>query len=344
MISVVIPAYNAGRFIRRTIDSVLGQTFADYELIVVDDGSTDNTGEIVKSYGSKVRYIYQQNAGDGPARNTGIAAANGEWVAFCDHDDEWLPEKLQLQMDMLNKHPDLRWCAGNFYNQSGSRKTLAAEPAAISRALGGKDYFENFFSAVSGDKCELFMTSTMVIHKEVFERAGVFDSCWMRCADQDMWWRIAYQFSRIGYLPQPLAALHIDVQDIVSTKLRLESKRGEEARKLIARHLKLADEKGKLGEFKPVARLVLRISLLSTLYRGFREDSLAIVGQFRDLFPWYLRFTTHLLTIFPKATSAATKAVAYIWHKLGMEREISRRWIEAGSSDGSETTTKAGKE
>jgi glycosyltransferase involved in cell wall biosynthesis len=96
MISVVIPAFNAGQFIRRTVDSILAQTYSDFEIIVVDDGSTDNTADVVRSYGPKVRYIYQQNAGDGPARNTGITAAEGDWIAFLDHDDEWLPKKLQL--------------------------------------------------------------------------------------------------------------------------------------------------------------------------------------------------------------------------------------------------------
>ena len=156
MISVVIPAYNAGRFIRRTIDSVLAQTYTDYEIIVVDDGSTDNTAEIVKSYGSKVRYIYQQNAGDGAARNTGIYAAKGEWIAFLDHDDEWLPEKLRLQMELLKRNPQLRWCAANFYKQSGARKVTAGDERVLTAALGGKDYFENFFSAFSGGQVQIY--------------------------------------------------------------------------------------------------------------------------------------------------------------------------------------------
>jgi hypothetical protein len=341
MISVVIPAFNAGRFIKRTIDSVLSQTYKDYEIIVVDDGSADNTGELVKSYGEKVRYIYQPNAGDGPARSTGVKAAKGEWIAFLDHDDEWLPEKLQLQVELLNKHPDLRWCAGNFYNQSGSKKAPAVEPAVISGALGGSDYSENYFTAVLRTGCN-FMTSTMVIHKEVFEQAGVFDSCWMRCADLDMWWRITYRFPKIGCLPQPLAILHIEVQDVTSTMLRLTTKRGEETRRLVAQHLKLARERGMLEEFVPLAFSVLKKALLTTIFQGFGTDSREIVTQFKELFGWHWRVAVYLATISPKATSSAAKAVAYVWHKLGLERDISRRWINSGLSDGSETITKSG--
>lgn len=327
MISVVIPAYNAGRFIRRTIDSVLAQTYTDYEIIVIDDGSTDNTGEVVKSYGTKVCYIYQQNAGDGGARNAGIYAAKGEWIAFLDHDDEWLPEKLRLQMELLKRNPQLRWCAANFYKQSESRKITAGDERVLIAALSSRDYFENFFSAVSEGKCR-FMTSTMMVHKEAFEGAGIFDVHWMRCADLDMWWRIAYQFPRIGYAAKPLAILHIDVQDVVSTKLRMESKRGAETRELIARHLKLAEENKMLAEFTPVAKQVLRDSLLTTIFRGFKEDSRVTVREFKDLFTWYIRAAVYLLTVFPKVTSNAARAGAYIWHKLGMEQDVSRRWIE----------------
>ena len=326
MISVVIPAFNAGGFIKRTIDSVLAQTYSASEIIVVDDGSIDNTAEVVKSYGGKVRYIYQENAGDGPARNTGIAAAKGDWIAFLDHDDEWLPDKLQLQMELLSRHPDLHWCATNFYKQSGTRRAAGVNPAAISKGLGARDYFESFFTAVYAKGCN-FMTSTMLIRREVFEQAGVFDSCWLRGADVDMWWRIAYRFSRIGYLPRPLAVLHVGPQDITSAKLRLAAKHGRDAQKMIARHLELAKEQGMLEEFKPMAKKILRSRLLTTVYSGFKDDSRMIVKQFSPFFPWYWRFGTYVLTIFPGATSAILRGIAYARYCLGLERQISRRWI-----------------
>ncbi|MHC4160347.1 MAG: glycosyltransferase family 2 protein, partial [Planctomycetota bacterium] len=240
MISVVIPAFNAGQFIRRTVDSILAQTYSDYEIIVVDDGSTDNTADVVRSYGPKVRYIYQQNAGDGPARNTGITAAEGDWIAFLDHDDEWLPKKLQLQMEALNSHADVRWCGTNRYQSDGRRRVAAGDAEAIKKALGENYYFENYFRAVVKGLCPV-ITSTMLVHREVFETVGLFDSCWPRAADLDIWWRIAYRFPKIGYRPQPLVVVHLGEEVAASTAYRLASKRGEEARKLISRHLVLAE-------------------------------------------------------------------------------------------------------
>ncbi len=161
-ISVIIPAFNAGRFINRTIDSVLAQTYKDYELIVVDDGSTDNTGEAVKSYGEKVRYIYQPNAGDGPARNTGINAAKGRWIAFLDHDDEWPPEKLVAQMKLLSANPDLRWCGTNRYQSDGQRCAVVTDSRKIDIKLGGRDYFDNYFRAITEAVCQV-ITSTLIV-------------------------------------------------------------------------------------------------------------------------------------------------------------------------------------
>jgi glycosyltransferase involved in cell wall biosynthesis len=327
MISVVIPAFNAGRFIKRTVDSILAQTYRDYEVIVVDDASTDNTSEAVKSYGSKVRYIYQENAGDGPARNTGIHAARGEWIAFLDHDDEWLAEKLRLQFELLDRNPDLRWCAANFYKQSDQRRTAAVDPADMCRDLAGKDYFESFFGVVQ-KRGFIFLTTTMLVHREAFEQAGFFDSCWLRCADLDMWWRIAYRFPAIGYVPQPLAILHIGAQDMTSTRLRLETKRGEDGRRLIARHLQLAAEHGQLAAFKPCARDFLRKRLVSSIYHGFKTDSRITTKQFAEFFPWYWRIAVYVLTIFPRITSTAARSLAYLRHKLGLERDVSRRWVK----------------
>ena len=326
VISVVIPAYNAGGFIKRTIDSVLAQTYRDYEVIVVDDGSTDNTAEAVRSYAGKVRYIYQENAGDGPARNTGIRAAKGDWIAFLDHDDEWLPQKLELQMKLLDRNPALRWCGANYYMSCLGRRDAVGNVTALQKALAGRDYFENFFTAVGQKGCSL-ITTTMVIHKEVFEQAGLFDSCWLLCADFDMWWRIAYSFPRIGYLAQPLAMMHLDALDIAAARRHLAGKRGEDARKLVARHLKLAKEQGMLAEFTPLAKKVLRKSLVTTIYHGFRDDARTTVRQFSGLFPWYWRFGTYLLTIFPAITSAAAKAFAYFVYKMRLERQVTRRRV-----------------
>src|ERR1051326_9104660 len=95
-ITAIIAVYNGAELIQRSIDSVLAQTRPADELIVVDDGSTDRTGEIVQSYGSRVRYIRQNNSGVSTARNRAAKEAKSEWIAFLDHDDEWLPQKLEM--------------------------------------------------------------------------------------------------------------------------------------------------------------------------------------------------------------------------------------------------------
>lgn len=102
-VSVIIPTYNRADCVTRSIDSALSQTYKDYEIIVVDDGSTDNTKQILQSYVDKglIRYIYQDNAGCAAARNAGISDAKGEWIAFLDSDDVWLPDKLAEQMQYL---------------------------------------------------------------------------------------------------------------------------------------------------------------------------------------------------------------------------------------------------
>ncbi|MBP1741124.1 MAG: glycosyl transferase family 2 [Deltaproteobacteria bacterium] len=104
-VSVVIPTYNRASCITRTIDSVFAQTYGDYEIIVVDDGSTDNTREVLGRYGNRIRYIHQPNSGVSSARNTGILSARGEWVAFLDSDDEWVRTKLERQIQIAIQYP-----------------------------------------------------------------------------------------------------------------------------------------------------------------------------------------------------------------------------------------------
>lgn len=108
-VSAVIPTYNCSRLLRRAIDSVLAQSIP-VELIVVDDGSSDDTATVVASYGNAVRYLYQPNAGAAAARNAGICAARGEWIAFLDHDDEWLPTKTEKQLAAIKMRPESAVC------------------------------------------------------------------------------------------------------------------------------------------------------------------------------------------------------------------------------------------
>jgi len=324
--SVVIPAFNAARFIRRTIDSVLAQRYCDYEIIVVDDGSTDDSAEVVKSYGPKVRYIYQENAGGASAWNTAIAAAKSDWIAFLDHDDEWLPEKLELQMALLDRNPTLRWCGANYYKAYFDRQAIVGNVEALREELGSRGYFTNFITTVR-EKGYCFSPSTMVVHREIFEKIGRFSALY--CADIDMWLRIAYRFPQIGYVLQPLAIMHLDVQNVRAANLRLASKRGVEVRELVARHLKLSQGEGCLDEFKSYAKTVLRNSLRTTLFHGLKDDARDCVAKFPDMFSWYIRYAVVLLTVFPRLTSGLMRTISYLRRALGLKREVTRRYSQA---------------
>ncbi len=325
MISVIIPAYNAVQCIGRAINSVLGQSYSDREIIVIDDGSTDNTAKVVRQYGDKVHYIHQENAGAGVARNTGLAAAKGDWIAFLDADDEWLPDKLKKQMELLARNPELLWCAANFTQTDGLRSAPHISVAAIKTALGARDYIEDFFVEAGKGRCHI-ATPTVVVHKSVFEEAGGFEPGRAAGEDMDMWWRIAYRYPKIGYIAEPMATVYLDVDNIVFTRRRLLTKRGANARELITRHLQLAREQDRLDSFRPYAKKLLRKSVITAIYHGFKADSRTTVKQFSDLFPWYWRIGTYILTIFPKVTSSILRGVAYARYRLGFERQVTRRW------------------
>ncbi len=335
MISAVIPAYNAAAFIRRTIDSILTQSLQPEEIIVVDDGSTDDTKSVVDAYGGKVRCIRQDNAGDGPARNTGVAAAKGEWIAFLDHDDEWLPHKLERQMTLLDRHSDLCWCGTNFYRACGQRRTAAGNTRTLRTVMGTREYFEDFFDAVAVKGCTL-VTTTMLVHRSVFDDVGIFETGWPLAADFDMWWRIAYRHPRLGYIPEPLALMNLGDLDPTGIRRHLRGKRGDEARRLVRKHLELSRQERAEERFYPMARKVLHESLAATLYHGFKSDARETVRDFPQFFRRYERWGAYVLTTCPPLTVGAARAAAYLAHTLGIERHVTRRWIRGGSPSDAE--------
>jgi len=122
LVSVIVPCFDAASYISPAIESILGQTFKDFEVIVVDDGSADRTKEVLSKYNGKIKYIYQENRGAAVARNRGIFGSKGKYLAFCDADDIWEKDKLYQQVLLFDKNPDLGLCAGNgiFINQDGT--------------------------------------------------------------------------------------------------------------------------------------------------------------------------------------------------------------------------------
>lgn len=160
LISCIVPAYNGARHLRETLDSVLSQSYSPLELIVVDDGSTDDTAAVAASYGTALRYLYQDNQGPAAARNLGVKAAAGTMVAFLDADDLWHREKLALQHQRLVAAPDLDLCFTRFRNfwtedLEAERRAFASHPLA---------------QPISG-----WCIGTLVARRDVFDRFGYFD-------------------------------------------------------------------------------------------------------------------------------------------------------------------------
>lgn len=198
-VSVIIPSYNSEKFVSTTLNSVLNQTFRDIEVIVVDDGSTDRSPEIVRSYGSPVQLISQRNSGVSTARNLGIARSSGEFVCFVDSDDFWFKDKIATQVQMFKTHPNVGAVYSNFIKWQSDENDSFPTPESFSLE-GALDEIDQEYS---GWIYHLFLldcwmlTSTSMFRKKVFEKCGDFDSTLPCGEDWDLWIRIAREYPMI---------------------------------------------------------------------------------------------------------------------------------------------------
>ena len=180
IVSVIIPTYNRCELVREAIASVLAQSFSNFELIVVDDGSEDGTAEGVGEF-AEVRYVYQPNRGVSAARNLGVSQSSGELLAFLDSDDLWQPRKLEQQVTFFAQYPDAQICQTE---EIWLRNGVRVNPHAKHRKIS-----EDIF-ARSLELC-LVSPSAVMIRRELFERMGGFDENLPACEDYDLWLRIA---------------------------------------------------------------------------------------------------------------------------------------------------------
>ena len=195
-VSIIIPTYNRWPMLGAAVESVLAQSYRDFELIVVDDGSTDGTATELVQFGSKLRYFQQDRSGVSVARNLGVLKSRGRLIAFLDSDDLWRPDKLKIQVRFMDSSPEVQICQTD---EVWIRHGVRVNPRIKHRKPSG-DIFER-----SLDLC-LVSPSAVMMTRELFDRSGGFDESLPVCEDYDLWLRIARDY------PLPLIAQRLVVK------------------------------------------------------------------------------------------------------------------------------------
>ncbi len=192
-VTTIIPTFNRAELLAQALESVLQQSVTPDEIIVVDDGSTDDTPEVLLLHKDRVRIIRQENRGVSAARNRGIQNARHEWLAFLDSDDLWLPRKLETQIKALQEQGEYKVC---YTNEEWRKNNVWKNPGKKHQKYSGWIY----------EKCLplcIISPSSVILHKSVFETVGLFDENLPACEDYDLWLRVASRFP-VLYLPQRL--------------------------------------------------------------------------------------------------------------------------------------------
>lgn len=203
MISVIIPTYNRANTILRSVNSVLNQTYQDFELLIIDDGSTDNTKELIEQIeDSRIRYICQEtNGGVANARNIGAKLASGEWIAFQDSDDAWIPDKLQKQLDYSLEHQEYNLIYCSFRNHYPDNSNFVFPHTPYRHKMEG-DLYSSLLEYNTID------APTIFVKRESFLQTGGFDSSYRSLED----WEFVIRFSKhnlIGFVPDVLMNSYI---------------------------------------------------------------------------------------------------------------------------------------
>jgi glycosyltransferase involved in cell wall biosynthesis len=193
LVSVIIPTFNRAAYLPETLQSLQRQTLSDFEVIVVDDGSTDNTAPLVKERYPSVRYFYQENAGPAAARNRGLCEARGRFVSFLDSDDLWRPRFLEANSDHLLSNPDVDVVFCRFETMDADKRIL---PGHRKRPYSG-DVTARLFAST------FITTPSVMIRREAIDEVGGFNSGLLTTEDYDLWLRLSLRH-RFGYVDEPL--------------------------------------------------------------------------------------------------------------------------------------------
>lgn len=229
--SVVIPVYNGAATIARALDSVLAQTYSAQEILVIDDGSSDQTESVVRAYGAAVRYVRQANAGPSAARNHGVHLARSEWIAFLDADDWYYPARLRAHADLILAQPGLDFVVGNFDYRDAEGRLMHSSMSAsalgrrLLAALGEQGVKEITAGEIGDYIAEQFSdTRTLSVPRETFLALGGFPTGLRICEDVVFLIRLCARSQRAGVICAPGAVYRVHEQGLIrSDRLRAQT-------------------------------------------------------------------------------------------------------------------------
>jgi glycosyltransferase involved in cell wall biosynthesis len=211
-VSVIVPAYNAAIYLPYAIDSVLAQTYRDWEIVIVNDGSTDHTGAVVEPYqamlGDRLQFIEQPNRGLSAARNTGLRAARGEFMAMLDADDVWLPHRLARGVAVLDSHPETGLVHAKVV-RIDVHGSITGQPKVAPEYLSGR-IARHIYTRRAHIVCP-----TVLFRKRCLQTAGWFDEAMQATEDRDLWFRIALRYE-IAFIDEVVAQYRLSPTSITS--------------------------------------------------------------------------------------------------------------------------------
>ena len=253
-VTVILPTWNREKWLKTSIESVLSQTFQDFELIVVDDASTDSTGKILESYSGKIKTILlPENLGVSAARNTAIVQSDSNWIAFLDSDDYWHAEKLEKQIKQTILRPEHQI---HFTDEIWIRNGIRVNPKNKHRKREGRIFKPSLALC-------LMAPSTVMLHRELLERHGMFDDSLPVCEDYDLWLRLT-AYHPVALLNEKLMTRHGGHSDQLSRKLW-----GIDRFRVQSLHKILSQEDLRSGDRSAAIRMLRK--KCEILIKGFRN-------------------------------------------------------------------------
>jgi glycosyltransferase involved in cell wall biosynthesis len=269
-VTVIVPAYNAASYLPEALNSVLGQSYADWEIIVSDDGSTDHTRAVVESlmpdFDGRLHYMYQTNRGQAAARNAAIRQATGEFFALLDADDLWLRDRLRLGINLMDSDAGMGLVHGKVARINQASEIIEHPPCPAPKDQRGR-IARKIYTRRAHPLCP-----TVLFRKACVEKIGLFDETLCPCEDRDLWFRIAEHYS-VGYLDEIVAHYRI----VPNSSSRNWQRASDAQRRFIEKHR----DRGS------VSRLTARVAF-ANMYRE-RGDAIFNTGDTSESLRWYLQ-------------------------------------------------------